>query len=223
MRKLKITIAILVVLFAGQAAFAAYVPVDKADSDVTAQLGAACDVLQGLALRTDDPVGFYTEAASASDEEISVIATLFGLNAGYRSVTTLDDLSKLFPRGVEATDTLNAFRRAAIHLAAYTARNGHLQDTATIAEAEERFNLFGYAFVARLVDGDTIQFKYIDIYSEEEVQLMAMMLATFVQNANDVLLPKAGEIDICTTGISEFGFRLFAREAEALFYSYFIR
>ena len=222
MRKLKITVVLLVMFLVCQAAFAAYLPVDKADKEVTDQLATACDVLQSMALRTDDPVGFYKEVAGASDEDVVVLAILFGLSDGYRSVTTLDDLAKLFPRGVEATDYVNAFRRAAIHLAAYTARNGALQDTKPIAEAQESFNLFGYDFVVNLVGGDTIQFKYIDIYSAEEAQILAVMLAAIAPNAYDVLLPKAGEIDICTSGISEFGFTVFAREAESLMYSFFI-
>ena len=46
MRKLKITVAILVVLFACQAVFAAFVPVKAADPAVTGKLAKYCDKLK---------------------------------------------------------------------------------------------------------------------------------------------------------------------------------
>ena len=67
MRKLKITVAILVVLFACQAVFAAFVPVQKADPAVTDQLARYCDILQVLGQTQKDPVGFYKEMAAGPD------------------------------------------------------------------------------------------------------------------------------------------------------------
>jgi len=219
MRKLKITVAILVVLFACQAVFATFVPVQKAGSDVTRPLAAACDALQNLAERTDDPVAFYQKIASGSDEEIARIAEKFSLNNGYRSATTEEDLALIFPRGVEKTDDVNAFRRAAIHLAVYTARNGNLHAKEAISEAEEFFNIVGYGFAARLVDGKKIEFRFVDIYSDSELQAIAAKLCETLSNAASFEIPRFGEIDIYIDGISEFGFKAFVSAAQGLMYS----
>ena len=66
MKKLKIVLAILVVLFVSQSVFAAYRPVSKADSSVRFDLEYCVDVLQNLAAESNDPVEFYKQMAMAS-------------------------------------------------------------------------------------------------------------------------------------------------------------
>ena len=216
MRKLKITVAVLVVLFACQAVFAGFVPVQKADPAVTGQLAKYCDILQGYGLKQKDPVAFYLEMAASSDEAIGKIISTIG--PGYQSVTTLDELALVFPRGVEATSEANAFRRAAVHLAAYIANNGHMHGYATIKEAETSFQIVGYKYVLRLAEGK-IKFDFIDIYSDAELRDIAAKLAEVLPGAGEISFPEYGEIDIATTGITEFGFRLFAAYARNLMYS----
>ncbi|MBQ3696729.1 MAG: hypothetical protein II883_02285 [Spirochaetales bacterium] len=219
MRKLKITVAILVVLFACQAVFAAFVPVQKADPAVTDQLARYCDILQVLGQTQKDPVGFYKEMAAGPDEALGLIIALYALpQSGYESVTTMDDLAKVFPRGVEPTDEINAFKRAAIHLAAYTARNGRLNDTALIQEAKASFEIVGYKFMVTLED-NTIKFDFIDIYSEDELKMIGAMLSLAVTDAGDVTFPEYGEIDIATKGVTSFGFDYFVAYARSLMYS----
>ena len=216
MRKLKIVVAVLVVLFACQAAFAGFVPVQKADPAVTRPLARFCDILQSKGLAQKNPVAFYMEMAGSSDEAIAAIIADKGAKA-YESATTLEQLAQVFPRGVEATDDINAFRRAALHLAIYTANNGHLQSSAKIDAAEASFEIVGYKYLVRLV-GKTIKFDFIDIYSEAELRAIADKLASDVP-AVGVSFPEYGEIDIETTGITEFGFRQFVAKARSLMYS----
>lgn len=221
MRKLRISVAILVVLFACQAVFAGFVPVQKADPAVTAELAVYCDALQTAGLEAADPVGFYKEMALIPEETFKLLIPFLGEGSGYKSVTTMDELALIFPRGVEETDSVNAFRRAAIHLAAYTARNGNLHSTETIKEAEKSFKVVGYGFVGKLVEGKTIQFKFVDIYSDVELAMIGAALAMNVQGIQDVAIPRSGEIDFSTSGITEFGFDAFMAYAESLMYRYF--
>lgn len=220
MRKLKITVAILVVLFVCQAAFAAFVPVQKADPAVTDQLARYCDILQLLGESQKDPVEFYKEFAAAPDEALQMILLLYALpEDGYRSVTTMDDLARIFPRGVEPTDYVSAFRRAAIHLAAYTARNGRLHDTAVINEAQAEFDIVGYKYLLTL-EGNTVKFNFIDIYSEEELAVISSMLGMCVSGAEfeGISSPRYGEIDITTSGMTQFGFDYLTAYARCLMY-----
>lgn len=217
MRKLKIAVAILVVLFACQAVFADFVPAQKADPAVTNQLARACDVLQTMALTQDDPVAFYMSAATADDATIGVILAIYP-PLGYEPVTTTEELAKIFPRGVEATDAINAVRRAAIHLAAYNVSKGPLFDTALIQKAEASFQIVGYKYLVRL-EGNTIMFDFIDIYSKEELEAIAALLSAFLPGVSAVTFPEYGEIDIVTEGITEFGFRQFVANARSLMYT----
>lgn len=219
MRKLKITVAILVVLFACQAVFAAFVPVQKADPAVTDQLARYCDVLLLLSETQDDPVNFFKEMAAGPDEALELIILLYGMpTLGYESVTTTEDLAKIFPRGVEATDEISAFRRAAIHLAAYTARNGRLEDDALIDEGKASFEIVGYKFLVTYEDS-TMKFDFIDIYSEDDLKAIGYYLRAAAHAGEEILFPEYGEIDIVTSGITEFGFRQLAAFARSLMYS----
>jgi len=217
MRKLKIAVAILVVLFACQAVFADFVPAQKADPAVTDQLARACDVLQVMALTQDDPVAFYMSMATGDDLTIAVILAI-NPPLGYEPVTTADELALIFPRGVEATDEINAFRRAAVHLAAYTASKGPLFDTALIQKAEASFQIVGYPYLVRL-EGNTVMFDFIDIYSQEELESIAAWLSLYLPGVSAVTFPEYGEIDIVTEGITEFGFRQFVAFARSLMYT----
>ncbi len=219
MRKLKITVAILVVLFACQAVFAAFVPVQKADPAVTDQLARYCDVLLLLSETQDDPVNFFKEMAAGPDEALELIILLYGMpTLGYESVTTMEDLAKIFPRGVEATDEVSAFKRAAIHLAAYTARNGRLEDDTLIDEGKASFEIVGYKFLVTYEDS-TMKFDFIDIYSEEELDLYAGLLTLCVPLAEDVTRPGYGEIDIAAPKVTRFGFDYFVAFARSLMYT----
>lgn len=219
MRKLKITVAILVVLFACQAVFAGFVPVQKADSAVTDQLRRFCDILQNIGLQQEDPVAFYKDVAGSSDDAIRKIVQATYTPLGYESVTTIDELALIFPRGIEETvNPFDTFRRAAIHLASYTAKNGHMHDTALIEKAEATFSIVGYKYLLRFED-NTIKFDFIDIYSEDDLKAIGYYLRAAAHAGEEILFPEYGEIDIVTSGITEFGFRQLAAFARSLMYS----
>ena len=215
MRKLKITVAVLVVLFACQAVFAGFVPVQKADSAVTARLAEYCDILRNLGSKQKNPVAFFYGLASGSDEAIGKYIAGSG-SPGYESVTTMDELALIFPRGVEESSEADAFRRAALHLAVYASRYG--MDTALIQEAKADFRIVGYKYLVT-VEGNKVKFDFIDIYSDAELKDIAKRLAAFVPGVVAISFPEYGEIDITTTGITDFGFRLFVAKARSLMYS----
>lgn len=221
MRKLKIAVAILVVLFACQAAFAAFVPVQKADPAVTDKLARYCDILLLLSETQDDPVGFFKEIAAGPEDGLEMILLLYSMpTLGYESVTTTEDLAKVFPRGVEATDDISAFRRAAIHLAAYTARNGRLEDNSKIDEGKASFEIVGYKYLVTYEDGK-MKFDFIDIFSELELGVYGGMLALCVPFAelDSITYPEYGEIDIAAPEITRFGFDYFVAYARSLMYT----
>ena len=161
MKKLKIVLAILVVLFVSHSAFAAYLPVSKADSSVKFDLEYCVDVLQNLAAESNDPVEFYRQMALADDDKASWALSLLNYGPGYVPVTTDADLAKLFPRGIEATDILNTLRRAAIHLALYASKNngrGTGSDE-VIHYAQESYSLVGYNYEFEYEEG-VFYFKF---------------------------------------------------------------
>lgn len=177
MKKLKIVLAILVVLFVSQSVFAAYLPVSKADSSVKLDLEYCVDVLQNLAAESNDPVEFYRQMALADDDKAAWALSLLNYGPGYVPVTTDEDLAKLFPRGIEATDILNTLRRAAIHLALYASKNngrGTGSDE-VIQYAQESYSLVGYNYEYEYEEG-VFYFKFIDTVSEEELNMIAAVI-----------------------------------------------
>ena len=215
MRKLKITVAVLVVLFACQAVFAGFVPVQKADPAVTARLAEYCDILRNLGSKQKNPVAFFYGLASGSDEAIGKYIAGSG-SPGYESVTTMDELALIFPRGVEESSEADAFRRAALHLAVYASRYG--MDTALIQEAKADFRIVGYKYLVT-VEGNKVKFDFIDIYSEDDLKAIGYYLRAAAHAGEEILFPEYGEIDIVTSGITEFGFRQLAAFARSLMYS----
>ena len=208
MRELKITTAVLVVLFACQAVFAAFVPVKEADPVQMRNLAAMCDVVQRVGLEADNPALIFHELAKASDDEIKAIVGQFNIGPGYETVTTAEELEKLFPFGVEDTDLFNLFRRASIHLAFYTLQHGTLHDAKPVSDARALFNLFGYGFAVELEGGDTVRFRFIDIYSAEDLSRLAEKIGNLIRGASGFEMPEAGEFVFRTSGLSEFDFRI---------------
>lgn len=218
MGKLKTAFVILLVVLACQAAFAGgFTAVGEADSAVTAPLAAACDVLLYRLEKVQEPVAFLMEQAGLANEQIDEILYVYGINGGYESLTTNEELAVLFPRGVEASSAQDAYRRAAIHLAARAAKGLLAADSAEIKAAEERYSLVGYDFLFTLTD-DTIVFRYLDVAGKDEVPLIASALMKVLPGAVSFTTPKGGEIDILTPGMTERGFKAFVRFAEGLIY-----
>ena len=86
-------------------------------------------------------------------------------------------------------------------------------------KAEANYSLVGYDYVFQL-DGDTVQFKFMDIFSTEEIEAMAAELMTAVPNAVEYSYPQPGNITIkAAKNISEADFAAFVEKAEAMIYS----
>ena len=222
MRKLKITTAVLVVLFVCQAVFAGFVPVKEADPELIHRLTALCDTVQRMGYNTDHPAKAFLELASAADEDIRNIGYVFNLTKSYESVTTAEELETLFPFGVEDASVYNLFRRAAVHLAFHAQKNGTLHDTAHVTEAEAFFRLFGYGFAVELENGDTVRFKFIDFMSEEKLNLLANRIGHMVPGVTDFQVPRSGEFVYKTTGFSEFGFAAFVNSIKSIMHDFLI-
>ena len=219
MRKLKITVALLVMLFVCHAVFAAFVPVDKADKALVDRLGAYCDMLQNLEIRTNDPIGSYLNLANMPDDSIEVFIDLFFGDGPYESLTDVDTLKAIFPRGVEEAGKYDEFRRVAIHLAAYTAKNGSLhKGEPAIGQAEAQYSLVGYDYLFRY-DGEKFIFKFVDAVGDEELEQIVTYLAIVIPGADAWDYPTAGEIDIYAAGLTQFGFDSAVRFIEAMIYS----
>ena len=199
MRKLKITTAVLVVLFVCQAVFAGFVPVKEADPELIHRLTALCDTVQRMGYNTDHPAKAFLELASAGDEDIRNIGYVFNLTKSYESVTTAEELETLFPFGV-----------------------GTLHDTAHVTEAEAFFRLFGYGFAVELENGDTVRFKFIDFIIEEKLYLLANRIGHMVPGVTDFQVPRSGEFVYKTTGFSEFGFAAFVNSIKSIMHDFLI-
>ncbi|MBR6085741.1 MAG: hypothetical protein IKP61_09055, partial [Spirochaetales bacterium] len=83
MRKLKITVALLVMLLVCHAVFAAFVPVEKADKALVSLLGTYCDALQNLAERSDKPVEALMQLANLSDESVAEVLELYAADGSH--------------------------------------------------------------------------------------------------------------------------------------------
>lgn len=219
MKKLKVVLAILVVLFVSQSVFAAYRPASKADPKVTFDLAYCADVLQNLAGDYDDPVEFYKHMAGAEDDEVAWALSLLGYGPGYTPVTTNEDLEKLFPRGVEETDILNAFRRAAIHLAMYTAKNGKGTGyTDVVSEAIEQFSIVGYDFGFELKDG-AFFFKFVDAVGNEELNMIATVINRVIPGIEGFYYIRPGVIAAALSqDLTDIVFRTGLRALESMIY-----
>ena len=64
-----------------------------------------------------------------------------------------------------------------------------------------------------------MKFDFIDIYSEEELDLYAGLLTLCVPLAEDVTRPGYGEIDIAAPKVTRFGFDYFVAFARSLMYT----
>ena len=219
MKKLKVVLAILVVLFVSQSVFAAYRPASKADPKVTFDLAYSADVLQNLAGDYPDPVEFYMHMAGAEDDEVAWALSLLGYGPGYMPVTTTEDLEKLFPRGVEETDILNAFRRTALHLAMYTSRNGAGTGSAEVLPyAQEQFYLVGYNFEFELKDG-AFFFKFVDAVGDEELNMIATVINRVIPGIEGFYYIRPGVIAAALyQDLTEVVFRTGVRALESMIY-----
>ena len=222
MRKIRMTTAVLVLLLACQAVFAAFVPVEQADPSLIRRMAVMCDAVQRVALSAENPVAAYMDMASAKDEDIRSLAALYNLTERRDSVTTVEELSKIFPGGLEETDGYHIFRRAAIHMAFHTAKNGNLHATTPIQEAKEIFDLFGYGFAVELEGGDTVKFKFIDIYSADELAALVVRIGILVPNVTEASITRAGEFLYKTTGVSDFEFQFMVNSIKSVMYDYFM-
>ena len=220
MKKLKIVLAILVVLFVSQSVFAAYRPVSKADSSVRFDLEYCVDVLQNLAAESNDPVEFYKQMAIADDDKVAWALSLLNYGPGYVPVTTDADLEQLFPRGVEATDMLNTLRRAAIHLALYASKNngrGTGSDE-VIHNAKEQYFLVGYNFEFEYEDG-VFYFKFVDTASDEELNLIAAVINRAIPWIDGFYYVRPGVIAATLAyDITDIVFRTGVRAIESMIY-----
>lgn len=218
MRKLKITVALLVMLLVCHALFAAYVPVEKADPTLVNWLGVYCDVLQNYTEGAADPVAELLKIAGLPDESLSSSIKFYLADRPYESITSVEQLAAIFPRGVEEADEINQFRRAAFHLAVYTAKNGRLFPKTRIDLGGAQFNIFGYDFFL-MYDGENFIFKFVDIIGEEEFKAIVTYLGSVIPGAQTWSYPRPGEIDIVAPGLSQFGFDSAVRFIEAKIYS----
>lgn len=222
MKKLKVTMAILVVLFACQAAFAGFVPVSKAEAKVVQPLAASVEILQRMSIGQKDAVAFYAGMANASDAQIEKIFAQYGFGRGLVGDATIGELEAIFVRGVEECSDYNAFRRAAFHLAVKAAKvdygKGFEDKTAKIDSAEEKFAIVGYDYIFRL-KGNTVVFKFIDAVGKKDIPVIANALMAVVPGAKSFSNPTYGEIDIETSGLTEYQFKSFVTFAEGLIYN----
>lgn len=221
MKKLKIVLAILVVLFVSQSVFAAYRPVSKADSSVRFDLAYCVDVLQNLASESNDPVEFYKQMSTADDDKVSWALSYLSYGPiGYVPVTTDADLEQLFPRGVEETDILNTFRRAAIHLALYASKNngrGTGSDE-VIHYAKEQYFLVGYNFEFEYEER-VFFFKFVDAVSDEEMAMFATVISWAIPWIDGFYYVRPGVIAATLRNdLTDIVFRTGVRAIESMIY-----
>ena len=221
MRKLKITVALLVMLLVCHALFAAYVPVEKADPTLVNWLGVFCDVLQNYTEGAADPVGELMKIAALPDESLRSSIKFYLADRPYESVTSVEQLAAIFPRGVEETNEIDQFRRAAFHLAVYTARNGRLFPKTRIDLGGAQFNIFGYDFFL-MYDGENFIFKFVDIIGEEEFKAIVTYLGSVIPGAQTWSYPKPGRIEIKAPGLTDFGFQSAVKLIESRIYGTFL-
>lgn len=80
------------------------------------------------------------------------------------------------------------------------------------------YSFVGYDYVFQL-DGNTVQFKFLDIFNEEEIADMAKTLMASLPNAVEYSYPRPGNITIKTAkALTEAQFDRFVEGAKALIY-----
>jgi len=223
MKRNKITLAVLIVLFVCQFAFAStFQSADKAGTAAVWQHAAACDALENLKVYEKDVFAFFKGVATASDETIDGYLKSVGVNPGYEPVTSAATLVEVFPMGIEETTIENAVRRAALQLAWCYSKTGKttVGDSAAIAEADVAFNIYGYDFRI-ILKGETVVFKFVDIYGEEQIAEIAKALMGAIPGAVSYTYPMYGEIDIETNGFTENSFAAFVASAKGLMFGTF--
>ena len=220
MKRNKITLAVLIVLFVCQFAFAStFQSADKAGTAAVWQHAAACDALENMKLYENDPFAFFLAMTSASDEYIDALLAKNGINAGYTPYTSAEVLDQLFPIGIEETTIENAVRRTALQLAWCYGKTGKttVDDSATITEAVEKFNLVGYDFLFTL-SGKTVVFNFVDIYSKDQINKIGECLMSLIPGAISCSYPSFGKIVIETNGLTEHSFAALVKSAEGMIY-----
>ncbi|MBO4717450.1 MAG: hypothetical protein J5599_06085, partial [Spirochaetales bacterium] len=139
---------------------------------------------------------------------------------GYVPVTTDEDLAKLFPRGIEATDILNTLRRAAIHLALYASKNngrGTGSDE-VIHYAQESYSLVGYNYEFEYEDA-VFYFKFIDTVSDEELNMIASVINRAIPWINGFYYVRPGVIAATLSyDLTDIVFRTGVRAIESMIY-----
>ena len=220
MKRNKITLAVLIVLFVCQFAFAStFQSADKAGTAAVFEHAVACDVLENMAISQRDPFSFFKAMALASDNQIEQIFAAYGVGQGFDPATSAEDLAELFPFGIEETSFANAFRRTALQLAWYYGKNGKtLANNAALASAQVAFNIVGYDFAITL-DGDKVSFGFVDVYAKSQIPQIAKALMQVIPGAVGYEYPTFGKIVIDTNGLSEFMFHSFVGAAKGLVYN----
>ena len=221
MKRNKITLAVLIVLFVCQFAFAStFQSADKAGTAAVFEHAVACDVLENMAISQRDPFSFFKAMALASDNQIEQIFEAYGVGQGFAPATTAEELDELFPFGIEETTFANAFKRTALQLAWYYGKNGKtLAADKTILEAGyATYNLVGYDFAITLV-GDKVSFGFVDIYAKDQIPQIAKALMQVIPGAVGYEYPTFGKIVIETNGLTEFMFLSFVGASKGLVYN----
>ena len=220
MKRNKITLAVLIVLFVCQFAFAStFQSADKAGTAAVFEHAVVCDVLENMAISQRDPFSFFKAMALASDNQIEQIFAAYGVGEGFLPATDAEDLDKLFPFGIEETSFTNAFRRTALQLAWYYGKNGKtLADGAVLELAQAKFNIVGYDFAITLV-GDKVSFGFVDIYAKDQIPQIAKALMQVIPGAVGYEYPTFGKIVIDTNGLTDFMFVTFVGAARGLVYN----
>ena len=219
MRKLKIMVALLVLLFVCHAVFAAYMPVDKADKADVDQFAFCYDILRNLEFSNEDPVEMLLALANLDDETLKTFAVYYGDGKGTENITSVEELAAIFPRVIEGTDLINAFRRTAFHLAVYRAYNGIVRDTVVVDSAEARYELVGYDFIFRL-EGNKFIFKFLDVVSDAELAQIGARIGMVVPGTQTWENTKPGEIVInLASGLTQTEFDSAVRLAESQIHS----
>jgi hypothetical protein len=210
MKRNKITLAVLIVLFVCQFAFAsAFQSAGSAGTAAVWQHATAYDALKVLAESEWNKFDYFMSVASASDAKIEAIIAECGITENYTPRTGAATLDALFPFGIEETSLVNAFKRTALQLAWYYKRN------VLTAVSNAQFSVVGYEFAVKTEDNNVI-FNYLDIGQDAEAIAKAVM--EILPGATGYEIGRFGKITFATKGLTIKSFDQFQADLTALIY-----
>lgn len=210
MKRNKITLAVLIVLFVCQFAFAsAFQSAGNAGTAAVWQHATAYDALKVLAESQWNKYDYFMSVASASDAKIEAIIAECGITEKYTPKTGAATLDALFPFGIEETSLVNAFKRTALQLAWYYRRN------VLTAVSNAQFSVVGYEFALR-PDGNNVIFNYLDIGQDADAVAKAVMAV--IPGATGYEIGLFGKITFTTRGLSIEAFDQVKADVTALIY-----